>query len=185
MRLTTIAATAAYIAAVAAQDTSPSGPTMTGTAPDCNAWYTVKSGDTCPSVEKKFGITADQFFKWNPAVSRDCVTNFWVGESYCVGTGQPIKTTSSSKASSSTSTTPTTTKTTSTTSDPGDGKPYSTRFPVTSRNITTPTSPTAWPPTKTQPGEPDSCTNWHFVVPGDTCERIVNRYGNTLNMKDL
>ncbi|OAA74801.1 peptidoglycan-binding protein [Akanthomyces lecanii RCEF 1005] len=186
MRLTTIATTAASIAAVVAQDTSPSGPTMTGTAPDCNSWYTVKSGDTCPSVEEKFGITADQFFKWNPAVSRDCVNNFWVGESYCVGVGKPIKTSStSSQVSSSTSTKTTSTKTTSTTSDAGDGKPYSTRFPVTSRNITTPTSPTAWPPTKTQPGEPDSCTNWHFVVPGDTCQRIVNRYGNTLNMRDF
>lgn len=179
MRFTTVAATAASIAAVVAQDTTPSGPTMTGTAPDCNAWYTIKSGDSCPSVQKKFGITADQFFKWNPAVSRDCVNNFWLGESYCVGVGQPIKTSTTSKTTSSAS------KTTSSTTTTTDDKPYSTRFPITSRNITTPTSPTAWPPTKTQPGEPASCTDWHFVVPGDTCQRIVNRYGNTLTMEQL
>lgn len=180
MRLTIVAATAASFAAVVAQETSPSGPTMTGTAPNCVSWYTVKEGDTCPSVQEKFNITADQFFNWNPAVSRDCITNFWVGESYCVWIGKPVQTTSTNQVSSSTST-----KGVSTTSDASDGKPYSTRFPITSRNITTPTSPTDWPPTKTQAGEPDSCTDWHFVVPGDTCQRIVNRYGNTLNMRQL
>lgn len=184
MRLISITAAAATIAAAVAQETSPSGPTMTGTAPNCVSWYTVKSGDTCPSVQEKFNITAEQFFKWNPAVSRDCTQNFWVGESYCVWIGKPVKTTSTT-GSTSTKITTTSSTLSSSTSASDDGKPYSTRFPITSKNITTPTSPTAWPPTKTQAGEPSSCMDWHFVVPGDTCQRIVNRYGNTLSMKDL
>lgn len=31
------------------------------------------------------GITLDQFYSWNPAVSRDCGTNFWLNQAYCVG----------------------------------------------------------------------------------------------------
>lgn len=178
MRLTSIASAAAAVAVAVAQETSPSGPTMSGTAPNCVSWYTVKSGDSCTSVQEKFKITADQFFTWNPAVSRDCTTNFWVGESYCVWIGKPVKTTTTTTTTSSSIITSSTT-----TSE--DTKPYSTRWPVTSRNITTPTSPTAWPPTKTQPGEPSSCTNWHYVVPLDDCQRIVNRYGNTLSMEQL
>ncbi|KAJ9209978.1 hypothetical protein DTO166G4_8450 [Paecilomyces variotii] len=52
---------------------------------NCNKYYVVQTGDTCPSVESKFGITSTEFFAWNPSVSTDCTTNFWVGEAYCVG----------------------------------------------------------------------------------------------------
>jgi hypothetical protein len=27
-------------------------------------------------------ISLSQFFAWNPAVSTDCVTNFWLGQAY-------------------------------------------------------------------------------------------------------
>lgn len=41
-----------------------------------------------------------QFFQWNPAVSEDCLTNFWLGQAYCVGvsatTGTPTVTTPAS-----------------------------------------------------------------------------------------
>jgi LysM repeat protein len=60
------------------------GPTQKGIAANCDKWHTVKEGDDCKSIEKKYKITADQFFKWNPAVSKDCVKNFWVKYSYCV-----------------------------------------------------------------------------------------------------
>jgi hypothetical protein len=36
-------------------------------------------------MAKDNGITLDQFYSWNPAVSKDCVTNFWLGQAYCVG----------------------------------------------------------------------------------------------------
>ena len=61
------------------------GPTVKGIAANCDKWHTVKDGDGCQSLERNYHITAEQFFKWNPAVSKDCKTNFWLKYSYCVG----------------------------------------------------------------------------------------------------
>ncbi|KAL8366616.1 hypothetical protein RB595_010465 [Gaeumannomyces hyphopodioides] len=64
---------------------TPPAPTHTGQPSDCNKWDVVVSGDSCGSMAADNGITLDQFYAWNPAVSRDCVTNFWLGQAYCVG----------------------------------------------------------------------------------------------------
>jgi hypothetical protein len=53
-------------------------------------WHTVVDGDNCRSVADKYFITMDQFFAWNPAVSKDCLTNFWKDQAYCVGTSDSI-----------------------------------------------------------------------------------------------
>lgn len=74
---------------VQAQETSPAGYTMDGTAWNCSGWYTIVSGDSCSSVEQAYNITQDQFLEWNTAVSSDCSTNFWTGYSYCVRVGAP------------------------------------------------------------------------------------------------
>ncbi|GFN12178.1 lysM domain-containing protein [Aspergillus tubingensis] len=74
------------VAGIAA-DPTPHGPTMSGTPADCNRWFTIKKGDTCYDLEKAFGLTPQQFQQWNPAVSRDCLVNFWPGYAYCVGVG--------------------------------------------------------------------------------------------------
>ncbi|KAH0531134.1 hypothetical protein TsFJ059_000005, partial [Trichoderma semiorbis] len=71
--------------ATAVGASTPAGPTFSDMPCTCNKYYTVVSGDTCPSVETMFGITPDQFFQWNPTLSTNCETNFWVGASYCVG----------------------------------------------------------------------------------------------------
>ncbi|KAI0424844.1 hypothetical protein F5Y09DRAFT_353023 [Xylaria sp. FL1042] len=63
----------------------PPGPTHSGQPANCNKWHIIMENDTCPSLEKEYGITAEQFFAWNPAVSKDCITNFWLGSAYCVG----------------------------------------------------------------------------------------------------
>jgi LysM repeat protein len=63
----------------------PPGPTHTGQPASCNKWHVVVNGDSCSSVAAKYSITTAQFFSWNPAVSTDCVTNFWLGQAYCVG----------------------------------------------------------------------------------------------------
>jgi hypothetical protein len=81
---------------------TPPADTHPGQPANCNKWHVVKDGDTCPSVEALYMISADQFFAWNPAVSKDCGTNFWLGYAYCVG------------ISGMTPTTPTTTPTTTT-----------------------------------------------------------------------
>ncbi|KAJ5667621.1 hypothetical protein N7507_003485 [Penicillium longicatenatum] len=83
--------------------TSPDDPTQTGTISTCNLWYDIVDGDTCASVEEAFGITSEQFLAWNPAVSSDCETNFWVSDSYCVGTGTVVASSATSTTSSSTS----------------------------------------------------------------------------------
>ncbi|KAH6645532.1 hypothetical protein BKA67DRAFT_526685, partial [Truncatella angustata] len=74
----------ATISSTASVVTAP-GPTLSGTASNCNAYYVVQSGDSCYSVETAYGISADEFFEWNPSVSFDCSTNFWADEAYCVG----------------------------------------------------------------------------------------------------
>ncbi|KAI1180782.1 hypothetical protein F4777DRAFT_596051 [Nemania sp. FL0916] len=82
--------------------TGPPAETHTGQPANCNKWHVVKDGDGCDTIEAEYGLTADQFFEWNPAVSRDCLTNFWLGYAYCVGVS----------SSSSSSPPPTTTTTT-------------------------------------------------------------------------
>ncbi|GKT49645.1 lysM domain-containing protein [Colletotrichum spaethianum] len=64
---------------------TPPAPTHTGQPSDCNKWDVVVDGDSCGSMAADNGITVDQFYAWNPAVSKDCVTNFWLGQAYCVG----------------------------------------------------------------------------------------------------
>ncbi|KAJ6785997.1 hypothetical protein PWT90_07633 [Aphanocladium album] len=89
---------------------TPPAPTHSGEPADCNKWAVVKSGDTCGSVAKDNGISVDQFFAWNPAVSKDCTTNFWINQAYCVGVSgsgsQPPVTTTTTSSSSSKPTPP-------------------------------------------------------------------------------
>ncbi|KAL8772227.1 MAG: hypothetical protein Q9203_001365 [Teloschistes exilis] len=65
---------------------TPTGPVQPGQPSDCNKWYTIQSGDSCASVEQMYFITHAQFRAWNPSVSEDCSTGFWLGYDYCVST---------------------------------------------------------------------------------------------------
>ncbi|BCS02341.1 LysM peptidoglycan-binding domain-containing protein [Aspergillus luchuensis] len=62
---------------------------------------------------------------------------------------------------------------------------YSTRNPITSYNQTITPIDTAWPPTKTHPGQPKDCDKWYLVAPGDTCRSIYQRHGNSITMDEL
>ncbi|PYI27237.1 hypothetical protein BP00DRAFT_353954, partial [Aspergillus indologenus CBS 114.80] len=44
---------------------------------------------------------------------------------------------------------------------------------------------TAWPPTKTQPGQPGVCNRWYRVKPGDSCQTISERSGASLPLDQL
>ncbi|KAL4792275.1 hypothetical protein BDV19DRAFT_392277 [Aspergillus venezuelensis] len=59
--------------------------------------------------------------------------------------------------------------------------------PITSFTPTPRPSPTddTWPPTHTQPGQPDSCYKWHQVQRGDTCGPIQARYSAWLSFEEL
>lgn len=178
---------------VLGQDTTPSGPTQPGTISSCNNWHTVKTGDSCYTIETDFKISHADFLKWNPAVSEDCVTNFWGGYAYCVGIDSTI---TSSKPSSSTSATPSSvssaTKTSSSASSSKSSSAtstanstYSIRNPSTSPNISTPTIDTAWPPKKTQAGQPSYCNKWYLVEAGETCDTVYNQFGTSMTKAQL
>ncbi|KAJ7467044.1 hypothetical protein FB451DRAFT_1340517 [Mycena latifolia] len=71
-----------------APDTSaPMGP-LVNVAPGtitagCTQYYTVVSGDSCASIESKFGIMLAQFIAMNPELNSGC-TNLALAEGYCV-----------------------------------------------------------------------------------------------------
>lgn len=175
-----------------AQDQSPTGPTHSNIAKNCNAFHTVVDGDGCWSIENKYGISHDDFISWNPDVSDDCLTNFWLGSSYCVGVGAVVNTSSASKPTSlsvassssakisssgsistSISSKSSSTKASSSSIRPTATAPYSIREPVTSWDISSTAVESAFPPKKTQEGQPSYCRDWHLVVAGETCQDIV------------
>ncbi|KAL1957768.1 hypothetical protein VTO42DRAFT_5486 [Malbranchea cinnamomea] len=167
---------------VQTQDSKPTGPTMPNIAENCNAFHTVQEGgeESCWSIAQEYSITLDQFYEWNPDVSDDCAENFWVGYSYCVGVGEmPNEPTTTITTTAITSTAE---EVTTTTGDDGSTntssvitttEPYSTRYPITDWNITATSTETAFPPQKTQPGQPAECNDWYLVSATDTCEGIV------------
>ncbi|KAJ6277737.1 WSC domain-containing protein [Bipolaris maydis] len=54
------------------------------TVKDCVEWYNNGEGKTCEYVRKLVGITAAEFYEWNPSVGPDCSS--WRRQSYCVMT---------------------------------------------------------------------------------------------------
>jgi LysM repeat protein len=61
------------------------GPTLAGEPTDCDEWYTVQPGDTCPTIAFENGISITQFLSWNPSVNPSCTQGLVAGYSYCVG----------------------------------------------------------------------------------------------------
>ncbi|KAK8076333.1 LysM domain-containing protein [Apiospora phragmitis] len=78
------------------------GPTQPGTVSSCTKWHIVKDTDTCASLEATYKISHADFLKWNPAVSSDCLSNFWPDYAYCVAAGA-VPTTTVGTTSTSTS----------------------------------------------------------------------------------
>ncbi|KAF5259705.1 hypothetical protein FOXYS1_9670 [Fusarium oxysporum] len=122
------------------KDVKPS-PTQDGLIESCTSFYMAKKGDTCNKIVAQYKtFDFDDFFKWNPAVGKDC-SGIWANTWYCVGV---------------------------------PGTPTS---PPTKTIITT-TKPTGVPkPTQTQEGLIESCSSFHMAVRGDTCAKIVLKFG--------
>ena len=74
-------------------------------------------GDTCETVASEFSITVAQFLTWNPAVSSDCASGFWLEEAYCVGVSSTT-TTAAVPTTTTTKVTTTAKATTATTVSP-------------------------------------------------------------------
>ncbi|KAK4031910.1 hypothetical protein C8A01DRAFT_41650 [Parachaetomium inaequale] len=137
----------------------PGAPTFSGIPCTCNKYYTIVSGDTCPTVAAKFGISRDQFLAWNPAVSADCATNFWVGQAYCVGvSGATACPTATSKPTS-------------------NGSTSTSKTPPTSSSHATTAGPA--PTTPTFPNIACNCNKFYDLGPGDTCPSVQARFGIT------
>jgi len=167
------------IQGIIAQDSSPKGRTLPEIAANCNAFHTVVSGDGCYSVETKYHISHADFIKWNPDVSGDCLTNFWLNYSYCVGIGAVASKSSSTRLSATNTTSSVSLKPSSPIS-PGNNTsattttPYSIANPISTWNVSrSNTVETAFPPKKTQAGQPSYCINWHLVSAGETCQDII------------
>lgn len=183
-----------------AQDSSPTGPTHPNIDPNCNAFHTIVDGDGCWSVETQYSISHADFIKWNPDVLDDCLTNFWLGSSYCVGVGAvansrstsglPVTSSSgvlsssisssiSASISNSVSNSISVTSQVSSATSSGKSPPvtanatYSVREPIITWNISSSTVESAFPPKKTQAGQPSYCNNWHLVTAGESCQEIV------------
>ncbi|KAF0328369.1 hypothetical protein K4K61_007357 [Colletotrichum sp. SAR11_59] len=106
---TTTTAAAATTTAPTTSKVTPPGPTMTGSPADCNKWSVVTDGLSCTDMASQAGISLAQFLAWNPAVSSDCLTNYWLGEAYCVGVSgesTPASTTTTAVATTTSVTPP-------------------------------------------------------------------------------
>lgn len=179
------------IPTIVAQDSSPGGSVHPGQPENCNGWHTVVTNDNCENVSQRYGISLAQFLAWNPAVSSDCRTNFWLSSAYCVRVGQlsSVRTTtaaSTSRSGSSTSRATTSQKITNSASRTSTSSSlptssynstYSTLHPITSWNVSVTSTDSTWPPTKTLAGQTAICNAWHRVYPGDTCRRMLDRFG--------
>ncbi|KAF5560717.1 hypothetical protein FNAPI_4093 [Fusarium napiforme] len=66
------------------KDSKPS-PTQAGLIDTCTSFYQAKKGDTCAKIISDYKtFDFDTFFKWNPAVGKDC-SGIWANYYYCVG----------------------------------------------------------------------------------------------------
>lgn len=133
----------------------PPAATPSGTTPDCYAWWTVSSGNTCYLIEQSYGIKIEQLQTWNPSLNGDC-SNL-LGEAYCVDS--PDTTPYSSASTPTVALTSTGPVSTSTTSTPSTTSSFST------------------PPTATPSGTTAECYEWYIIQSGDYCVLVKSKFG--------
>ncbi|KAF7544085.1 hypothetical protein G7Z17_g10232 [Cylindrodendrum hubeiense] len=93
-----------FTTATATAAAKPS-PTQDGLIESCTTFYFAAKGDTCAKIITKYGtFSSDDFYKWNPAVGKDC-SGIWASTYYCVG----IPGTPTTKPAAPTTAKPTTT----------------------------------------------------------------------------
>ncbi|TPX06881.1 uncharacterized protein E0L32_002377 [Thyridium curvatum] len=141
-----------------ASDSQPAYHFDPRTVKPCSWWfdYDAERALPCDLITVAFGITVEQFVKWNPslAASGSSCTGLELEQSYCVeggnaGSATPAPTPTSTKATSTTTTT---------TTKPGNGIPT---------------------PTPTQPNMVADCDQFHLVKKGETCDAIAGMWRTT------
>ncbi|KAI2780282.1 carbohydrate-binding module family 50 protein [Daldinia loculata] len=113
----------------------------------------------CNYFESYWGLSHDDFIKWNPSVKHDC-SGIKIGHSYCV----KVRHDQSVSASISISTTATVTP------------PPSTVEKALMTNQTTIAVSAPPSPTLTQAGIMKDCNIYYRAVAGDTCSKIISKY---------
>ncbi len=79
-----LAAAAATPAQEAAAAAVPD-PVQDGITKNCKTYYKAKPGDSCQKIVNDYGVfTFNDFYKWNPAVGKNC-ESLLGGYYYCVG----------------------------------------------------------------------------------------------------
>jgi hypothetical protein len=59
-------------------------PVMPKIIADCDDFHLVEEGEICATIAKDYGITLDDFLKWNPVVGEKC-DGLWKDAYVCVG----------------------------------------------------------------------------------------------------
>ncbi|KAJ5404288.1 hypothetical protein N7509_004159 [Penicillium cosmopolitanum] len=76
-------------------------PTQSGITSDCKKYYEVLENDTCNTIQDKFmGFTLQQFYSWNPSISKGC-KGLQAGYYVCVSDGSSPASPSATATSSS------------------------------------------------------------------------------------
>ncbi|KAI9375023.1 hypothetical protein BJX61DRAFT_550312 [Aspergillus egyptiacus] len=182
------------------KDATPNLPADPNTISTCTWWWdNVDGAIPCEDMPFEWGISMEDFLRWNPSITADC-GNYLTGRSYCVeapaGGNEP----------------PPTTTTTSTEPTPTDGNGVETPLPTqpgmvddcdsfyyvevgdscaaiaADSSITTAQlvewNPSIgsdctglWADTYVCPGMVDDCDEFYFVEVGDSCAAIASEHG--------
>ncbi|CAK7219745.1 hypothetical protein SBRCBS47491_003954 [Sporothrix bragantina] len=136
-------------------------PTQVGQTSSCNNYYLVAKGDTCLTIEGKYGLNDADFKAWNPALDSYCL-GLLTGYYVCVGV--PGATTTYTQTST------TTTKATTTTA------PTTVAVTTTTTSLAVVGTATGIP-SPLQPGTFSNCSEYHLIVVGDSCTNIQSGAG--------
>ncbi|CAK7243242.1 MAG: hypothetical protein STHCBS139747_004755 [Sporothrix thermara] len=136
-------------------------PTQLGLTASCDSYYFVVKGDTCTSIEAKYGLSAADFLAWNPALDSYCL-GLLAGYYVCVGVPDAVTT--------YTQVAPTTTpKPATTTTTP---PPTTVILPTTTTSSLAVVGTATGVPSPLQPGTFSNCSLYHQIVAGDLCSSI-------------
>ncbi|KAF7378494.1 hypothetical protein MSAN_00276800 [Mycena sanguinolenta] len=151
---------------------------------DCAKYDTVISGDTCPVIEARNGISDALFRALNPEINAAC-SNIILGEEYCVAAVPSFSLSSTSAAATPTNVaTGTDTKINAACTNIILGEAYCVAaLPGVSITSTSTTTAPTGAPTNVASGTWTNCTSYYTVVSGDNCNLIETR--NSLSFTDF
>ncbi|KAI1860817.1 uncharacterized protein JN550_011279 [Neoarthrinium moseri] len=166
-----------------AMDAQPNYPSDPNTTPYCSWWWDNDGSIPCEDMPDAWGITMDDFVRWNPSLASGCGA-YKQFMSYCVdASGEPPVSTTA-KPTTVTSTKISTTMSSSVRTSTTSTMVTSTTRPTTSNTLTTPTTTTSTKPTNgiatptpIQPGMVENCDAFYLVQSGDNCEVIASKNG--------